>query len=49
MLWLLKEPFQRDGAFEHPKRMFELMGIKENNYNCMLYFIKVQKVSVSMR
>ena len=30
MLWVLKEPSQWDGSFEHPKHMFKLMG-KEIN------------------
>ena len=30
MLWVLKEPSQWDGSFEHPKDMFKLMG-KEMN------------------
>ena len=28
MLWVLKEPSQWDGSFEHPKHMFKLLDKK---------------------
>ena len=28
MLWVLKEPSQRDSSFEYPKHMLQLMGKK---------------------
>ena len=29
MLWVLKNPSQWEGFFEHPKQMFKLMGKKK--------------------
>ena len=41
MMWILKEPSQWDGSFEHPKHMFEMMVKK-----IITYLVKIQMIKI---